>query len=356
MYYSGIDLHKDNSYITTLDSRGRIAKQERLINDKAIILEYFRSIGKKHKSVIETTSSWYWLSDTLQENGIEVKLAHAKHLKAISYAKVKTDKVDSKTLAELLRTNLIPSAHMISKEKRGLRDLMRTRLRFVRKRTSCYNSIHRIGEKFNCSMNNYFEKGIIPESLPEQYKLQVKLIDQQIDLLNKQIKELEKNLQGVLISNDDIQRLLWVPAFGIITAFSVYLEIDGIERFSEEKNFLSYCRVVPGAKDSNTTRRNKSGNKEGNVYLKIAFSDAAVHAVRYYSEVREFYNKMRRRTNDAIARTLVAKELAKITYYILKEKTEYKGFKGKPISRQKSQVWPRLGSPRFGLDKTDPHC
>ena len=355
MYYSGIDLHKDNSYITTLNSKGRIIKQERIFNDKSLIIEYFTSIGKGHKAVVETTSSWYWLSDTLRENKIDIKLAHAKYLKAISYSKVKTDKVDSKILAELLRTNLIPEAHMISEEKRGLRDLMRARLRFVRKRTSCYNSIHRIGEKFNCLMNNHLENGEVPEALPEEYKFQVKLLDQQIDLLNTQIKEIEKNLQKVLIPNEDIQRLLWVPAFGIITAFSVYLEIDGIERFSEAKNFLSYSRVVPGAKDSNKTRRNKSGNKEGNVYLKIAFTDAAVHAIRYYSEIREFYNKMRRRSNDGIARTLVAKELAKITYYILKEKTEYKGFKGKPISRQKSQVWPRLRSPHFGLDN-NPQC
>ena len=354
MYYSGIDLHKDNSYITTLDRSGKIVKQERLVNDKEIIVDYFTSLGKKHKTTVETTSSWYWLSDALQENNIEVKLAHAKNLKAISYAKVKTDKVDSTTLAQLLRMDLIPSAHKISKEKRGLRDLMRTRLRFVHKRTSCYNSIHRIGEKFNCSMSEYMKVGTIPKSLPEEYKLQVKLLDQQIDLLNSQIKELEKNLQKTLILNEDIQRLLWVPAFGIITSFSIYLEVDGIERFDDVKKFLSYSRVVPGAKDSNKKRRNKSGNKEGNVYLKIAFTDAAVHAVRYYPEVREFYHKMQRRKNPAIARTLVAKELAKITYYILKEKTEYKGFKGKPISRQKTQVWPRLGSPRFGLDKSDP--
>ena len=33
MYYSGIDLHKDNSYITTIDKGGKIVKQERLVND-----------------------------------------------------------------------------------------------------------------------------------------------------------------------------------------------------------------------------------------------------------------------------------------------------------------------------------
>jgi transposase len=79
-------------------------------------------------------------------------LAHAKYLKAISYAKVKTDKVDSHTLAQLLRLNLIPAAHQISPEKRGLRDMMRARLRMVHKKTSCLNSIHRLLEKFNLSI------------------------------------------------------------------------------------------------------------------------------------------------------------------------------------------------------------
>ena len=46
----------------------------------------------------------------LENNHIELILAHAKYLKAISYAKVKTDKVDSHTLAQLLRLNLIPAA------------------------------------------------------------------------------------------------------------------------------------------------------------------------------------------------------------------------------------------------------
>ena len=93
---------------------------------------------------MESTSNWYWLSDLLQNHGIGFILAHAKYLKAISYAKVKTDKVDSETLAQLLRLNLIPAAHQISTDKRGMRDLMRARLRLVHKKTSCLNSIHRL--------------------------------------------------------------------------------------------------------------------------------------------------------------------------------------------------------------------
>jgi transposase len=128
MYYSGIDLHKDMCVITTLDESGTIIKQSKVPNNDHAILNYFFSLGRDHKAVVESTSNWYWLSDLLKNHGIEVVLAHAKYLKAISYAKVKTDRIDSETLAQLLRMNLIPPAHQISSDKRGMRDMMRARL------------------------------------------------------------------------------------------------------------------------------------------------------------------------------------------------------------------------------------
>ncbi len=61
---------------------------------------------------------------------------------------------------------------------------------------------------------------------------------------------LERALHPHLIPNDDIQRLLWIPGIGKINAFTIYTEIDGITRFPSAKQFLSYCRLVPGADNS----------------------------------------------------------------------------------------------------------
>jgi hypothetical protein len=63
--------------------------------------------------------------DLLVPQGIDLRLAHAKYLKAISYAKVKTDAVDAATMAQLLRVQLIPEAHMIREGTREVRDLLR---------------------------------------------------------------------------------------------------------------------------------------------------------------------------------------------------------------------------------------
>lgn len=333
MFYSGIDLHRDNCYITTVNDTGNVVKQQRIPNSPPLVLDYFTTLGAEHRTVVESTTGWYWLNDLLESAQIPMVLAHAKYLKAISYAKVKTDKVDSHTLATLLRLNLIPIAHKISPELRGLRDTMRIRLRLVQQRSACYRRDDSIVAKFNAA-----------ENVPEQYRLQAAAIDHVAQALTDQILALEKSLHPFLIPNTDIQHLLNIPGIGKISAFTIYLEIDGIERFESEKQFFSYCRLVPAADNSNR-RMHHHSSKDGNKYLKIAFSDAAVHAIQYYPEYKAFYNKMVRRGNTAIARTIVAKELAKIVYHILKNNEPYRGFKGLPMSRQKSLQWPRLPSP-----------
>jgi transposase len=339
MFYSGIDLHKDNAFITTVNEDGAVVRQERVSNNREALRLYFLALQGPHRAVVECTAGWYWLDDLFTIYGIELVLAHAKYLKAISYAKVKTDKVDSATLARLLWMEAIPTAHKISRQLRDLRDVMRARLRLVQRRTTCLVSIHNLGQKLNCSDTLLIAERRVPREFSSAHALWLRLLYGQIDLLDAQIRELEDFLHPVLLPNEDIRRMLWVPGMGKITAFTVYLEIDGIERFGSDKQFVSYCRLVPGAKNSNRTRRHKSGCKDGNKYLKIAFTDMAVHAIRHYPEYRRFYAKIRRRANESIARSVVAKELARIVYHMLKNRTDYHGLKGQPISHLKQPTW-----------------
>ena len=331
MYYSGIDLHTDNCYISTVNDEGKLVKHGRVENEERQLLAYFADLSGPHAAVVESTSGWYWLNDLLEEHHIPLTLAHAKYVKAISYAKVKTDKVDAQTLATLLRLNLIPRAHKISRELRGLRDTMRLRLRLVQQRSACLRRTNSIGVKFN-------------GSVPDPYRFQLAVLKRTESMLTEQILALERSLHPLLIPNDDIQRLLAVPGIGKLSAFTIYLEIDGIDRFATDKHFVSYSRLVPAAENSNH-RLHQRSSKDGNKYLKIAFADAAVHAVQYYPEFKRFYQKILRRSNPAVARTVVAKELARIVYHLLKNKTAYSGFKGQPQSRRKSEQWPRLPSP-----------
>lgn len=337
MFYSGIDQHKRDSFITTYDADGVRVKQARVPNTPLRIQQYFAQFPGPHRAVVEATGSWYWLADLLQSCQVELVLAHATRLKAISAAKVKTDKIDSDTLAVLLRAGLIPEAHMIPPAQRGPRDLMRTRLRLVEKSVSAQNSVARLLEKFNVRTVH---------QLDDLYRLQAACHDAQIVLLAEHIQALETALHPTLIPNADIQRLLWIPGIGKVNAFTIYTEIDGIHRFPSAKQFLSYCRLVPGAANSGGTTRHRSGSKAGNRYLRLAFGHAAIRAVQYYPAIRAFFKAKARRKPIKIARTLVALELARIVYHVLTSGAPYNGqFKGRPVARTKQAQWPRLASP-----------
>ena len=149
----------------------------------------------------------------------------------------------------------------------------------------------------------------------------------------------------MLIPTPDVQRLLWVTGIGRIVAFTIWLEVDGIQRFPSARDFVSYCRLVPGAGNSGGKTRHKR-TKDGNRYLKLAFSHAAVRAIQYVPEIRAFYHALARRKPKAVARAVVAKALARIVYYVLTKQEAFNGtFKGKPLSRTKTPKWPRLASP-----------
>jgi transposase len=336
MYYTGIDLHKFTSYLTTVDSSGNIVKHADIKNVAHNFVQYFSDLGNENITTVESTMTWYWLNDLLSSMKIPLVLAHAKFVKAIAYAKVKTDKVDSHTLAQLLRMDYIPVAHKISNENRLLRDALRARLKIVQRHTSVTNSMHLLLAKYNLDSPDHLE-GVARFQFDQLLELE--------GLLKEQILDLEKQLYPSLIPNDDIQRLLWIPGIGKMNAFTILLEIDDINRFADVKHFFSYCRLTPSARNSGGKSKQRS-SKDGNRYLKMAFSDAALHAVQHYPVIRSFHRSLQRKKNKHIAKTIIAKEIAEIVFHVLKNKSDFNNtFKGQKLLHQKSLQWPRVVSP-----------
>jgi transposase len=184
-----------------------------------------------------------------------------------------------------------------------------------------------------------------PAALPPLVQLRTTLLAEQFALLGTQGKRLAAELNPLLVPTPDVQRLLWIPGIGRIVAFTMLLEVDGIARFPSARDFVSYCRLVPGAGNSGGKTRHKR-TKDGNRYLKLAFSHAAVRAIQYYPEIQRFYRTMARRKPRIVARALVAKELARIVYYVLTTPEAFHGtFKGITLSRTKTPQWPRLARP-----------
>lgn len=349
MLYSGVDLHRRLIVICTVDDNGTVVTRGRMKTDPALVTEYFQRWPDQHRAVVECTTGWYWFSDLLRSLGIDVVLAHAKYLKAISYAKVKTDAVDALTLAQLLRMGYIPEAHQLPPEYRAMRDLLRQRMVMEHKRTNIIQRVTSILAQFNITelpLSPYqsgFADFLNQCAIPEEYRMTLMMYHQQCLQVTEHRKQLEKHFKAQLRPTPAVQLLMSTPGVGDITGSIIAMETGDIHRFADAKHYCSYCRLVPGAKDSGGKHSHRSGSKDGNQYLKFAFTESAIKAMRFYPEIKHFATRLERRSSKAIARTVVAKELAKISYYVLSRQEEFKTFKGIEINKLRN--WPRARKP-----------
>ena len=100
--FVGLDVHKNCLQAAAVDSRGMLLKEERIPNDIHEIERFFADI-RDAKIVIESSSAWYHIYELLSKR-YKVVLSNPVKTKAIASAKVKTDRLDALTLANLLIT------------------------------------------------------------------------------------------------------------------------------------------------------------------------------------------------------------------------------------------------------------
>jgi transposase len=138
----GIDLHRRRSHVAVIDEEGTEVISRRIENDPATFLQLLAELEGETEIALEATYGWEWLADLLQEAGYELHLAHPLRTKAIAAARVKTDSVDARTLAQLLRADLLPEAYVAPRELRDLRDLLRHRIALTQMRSALKNRVH----------------------------------------------------------------------------------------------------------------------------------------------------------------------------------------------------------------------
>jgi transposase len=334
MFYCGIDLSARDSHICVLDESLSILLQQKSPNELPLIASLLDPFKPHLKIVVESTFNWYWLVDGLLSLGFDVCLAHTLGLSMITNAKVKTDRRDAFTLAKLLRAGVIPKAYIYPASTRPVRDLLRRRMHVVGLRAQEYGSLRQL---------------LLREGILESSRNEIKLAEdedlklwfshplvilnasqqlQRIDLLSRQILELEQQILELTRDNADYKRLLKISGIGRILALTILYEVGEISRFQSLRHFSSYCRVVPGVAQSGQVRRRGRSSKQGNSYLKSALSQAAVAAVRSYPAIRRCYERhLKRHRGSArklVAYNVVAHKLAQAVYFVLKQGAEYR--------------------------------
>lgn len=247
MRYIGVDYHRRFSQLTMMDERGRVIKEARLANTKEALQNFLKNTDNgKVVGVLEAGRNWQVMYDLLEEELDEVKLAHPYKVKAIAEAKIKTDKIDSKILAHLLRTELIPEAYVPSKQTRKAKDILRQRMFFIRLRTMVKNRIFMILDrhpeiKDRPQVVDLFGKtgrrwlGVLRLSPPDDKLLKESL--ELLDNLNRRIHQTDYLVEILSNQHPYVERLRTIPGIGKFFSVLIAFEIDDIKRFFNEEFF-----------------------------------------------------------------------------------------------------------------------
>lgn len=333
-FYCGIDLGSRSAQLCVIDETERVHVQRNVRCQLGEVLGLLERFAPKPEVVVESTFNWYWLVDGLTDAGYSTKLAHVLGLAMITAAKVKTDKRDALTLARLLRVGAIPEAHVYPREHRATRDVLRRRLCLVRLRAEEYGSIRRMLYRYGVIDHSRRSTTLLSEDELASFfdddalKLHARQEIARVQLYTEQIDELEKQLLTLARERDEFHRLLQLPGVADILALTILYETGPIARFASARHYSSYCRVVPGiGQSSGVIRRRGRQSKQGNPFLKLAFNQAAMHAVRHYPRIRAYFERqlLKRvgRAGKVVVFNNVAHKLAVATFHMLRDAVDY---------------------------------
>ena len=106
--YVGMDVHRRRSQIAIVDQAGDQQRNRNLANDPAKLVPFLGVLPPGTPVAFEAAYGWGWLVELLEELELKPHLVHPSRCKAIAAARLKNDKVDAATLAQLLRADLLP--------------------------------------------------------------------------------------------------------------------------------------------------------------------------------------------------------------------------------------------------------
>jgi len=318
--YLGIDVHKRYAQVAVMDEAGEIVEEVRVENANLDDLAQ-RYAGAQ--AVLEATSNYYHIHDTLSEH-LDVTVAHPKKINQIADTDKKTDRVDAKELARMLRLNSVPESYVPSEEVREARALVRGRQTLVENRTKYANKVHGLlsdhgitedVKPLNVEGREFLRELSIPTPWDE-------LLDSYLDLiesLTEEIQKLEETIEERAGSLKETQLLMSIPGVSYFTALTIYAEVGDIRRFDRDKEVVSYVGLNPVIRESGDSRIEGSISKRGSGRVRWLLVQAANTAVHTCNDeyLSRFYDRLASRKNSQKAIVATARKMLVSIYHML---------------------------------------
>lgn len=314
-----------------MDKEGIVKKQTEISTGTDKVSKFFSAYHGASVAV-ESTMNWMPFYENLEALGIPVKLSNPLQTKAIASARIKNDKVDSKILAELLRTNFLPTAYIQPREIRDLKELVRQRVGYVELRTRIKNKIHSVLFKTNTkhSFSDLYGKAgmefLRTVKLRKLYREEIDRYLATLKLLNDQVKEISTAVKKTAELDYDCQLLMTIPGISFYSALVIKSEIGDIARFGNANKLCSYAGLVPSTYASADTIRTGRITKRGSTWLRKVLIDAVTLRKGKPNKFSVFYLKLKKKKGTGKAKVAAARKLCSVIFAMLTDKQPFREF------------------------------
>jgi transposase len=369
MRFIGLDVHRDFCEVAIKDESGlRLAGRVKTSVEE---LELFAaSLGPDGQVALEATGPALQIARILEPHVGRVVIANTRKLRAIAESKVKTDKLDARTLCELLAAGFLPAVWSPDEWTRALRRRLQRRAKLVRSRTRAKNECHAVlarNLKGRPPMSDVFgKKGrqwLAALELPADERETVEGCLREVDFLDCEVGLIERELASEALDSEAIRRLLSVPGVSLVSAATFVAVAGDIHRFSSPKKLVSYVGLDPRVRQSGEApARHGRISKQGSPEARHMLCEAAWVAVRTPGPLRAFYERVRARRGAQIALVATARKLSVLFWHLLTREQDY-AFGRPSLTRRKlralelktEQGWRRgrYSGPRVHETKTE---
>jgi transposase len=291
----GIDLHRRRSFIAMLDDQGELTRSQRIVNDRDSFVELLGD-PEGTQVAVEATYGWEWLADALEDAGYELHLAHPLRTRAIAAARVKTDAVDAKTLAQLLRAGLLPEAYIAPRELRDVRELLRHRVALVAMRTATKNRVHAILAKHGITHQHSDLFGtagrqfLAALELRDAPRRRLTSLLSLLDDFEREITSTTSEIEQQAKADERVAVLCQIHGIGRYTAMLIIAEIGAIRRFPTARHLCAWAGLTPTVRSSDSKTRLGNISRQGASLLRWAAVEAAQKITTTGGPLRERYD------------------------------------------------------------------
>ena len=347
--YIGMDVHKEAISIAVLNTSGKLVMECVIETKSSTILQFFQGLrGSLHVTLEEGT--WAaWLYDLLKPHVTKIVVCNPRR-NALLKEGSKSDRIDARKLAELLRSNLLRPVYHGEQGVRALKELARSYLTISKDLGRVMSRLKAIYRSWGiaCTGKQVYSPSHRAEWLAKitepGVRRRAEFYYQQFDALRVLRQEVRGELLTEAQKHSATRLLCRIPSIGPIRAAVLIAILQTPHRFRTKRQLWAYSgfgietyssaehRYVEGELQRSKKPISIRGlNRNHNHDLKNLFKSAATIAAAKPGPFREFYDALvAKGIRPEMARLTLARKIAAITLVVWKKGVHFDAQRLKP--------------------------